>query len=280
MGHSRILGIAVVGLAVSLSFAAPASAGKIFITGHDPDFHAQDSTHAQTLLRTGLDFVTSGTFDDAAPAKKFLWVESRIAPPGGFRTGELGLTAIGLALGTQYDRANAAELAAVDFSLYSAIAVASSFGGMLTSAEINALIARKADITSFVNAGGGLLALAECFPDSSFCIDDNVDSSTKLFGFLPLAASSVATTSPYTVTAFGASLGLTNDDVNDPTHNSFGPVAGLGVVDNDAAGVPTTLAGDVRISDGGFEPIPGLAPLALLGLGGGLLALRRRGRAR
>ena len=110
---------------------SPAWAGPIFLTGHDPDFHAPGSAGAANLLRAGLNFVTNGTFDDAAPVKRFLWVESRIAPPGGHLVGENGLGALGLALGAQYDRANAAELAWANLSNYSAIAVASSFGGLL-----------------------------------------------------------------------------------------------------------------------------------------------------
>ena len=149
----------VLALTVTL-FLVPVSvsAGPIFLTGHDPDFHAQDSAGAKNLLREGLNFVTNGTFDDG-PATKFLWVESRVSPPSGYRVGELGLNSIGLTLGTNYDRVNAAELATVNFSNYTAIAIASSFGGLLGQAELNGLIARKADITAFVNSGKGLLAI-------------------------------------------------------------------------------------------------------------------------
>ncbi len=122
---------------------AIAGAGPIFLTGHDPDFHAQSSPGAKNLLREGLNFVTGGTFDDGA-ATKFLWVESRISPPAGHLIGEAGLNSIGLILGTNYDRVNAAELATVNFSNYTAIAIASSFGGLLGQAELNGLIARKA----------------------------------------------------------------------------------------------------------------------------------------
>ena len=70
---------------------APVEAGPIFLTGHDPDFHSQsggaEGTGATNLLSVGLDFVTGGTFnlDDG---NRFLWVESRIATPGGHRVGE------------------------------------------------------------------------------------------------------------------------------------------------------------------------------------------------
>jgi hypothetical protein len=276
MATSRLLSIIGAGILVLSTSLSPAQAGNIYITGHDPDFHAQGQVSGQTQLRVGLNFVTEGTFDDGG--QKFLWVESRLAPPSGFQLGELGLGTIGLTLGVNYDRANAAELAGVDFSAYSAIVVASSFGGMLTKAEINALIARKDAIKTFVNAGGGVFAMAECFPASGFCASDNVDAATALFGFLPVSVTSVATAAPYKVTAFGASLGLTDADVSDCcTHNSFGTIAGLTIVDTDNNDVPTTLAGDVRIGDDGFVPIvPAPATLVLLAIGVVAAGLSRR----
>src|SRR5437764_375354 len=81
-------------------------AGPIFITGHDPDFHAQDSPGAAILLKTGLNFVTGGTWN--VPGNKFLWVESNNPVLGGHRFGENALTgALGLTLGVNFDQVNA-----------------------------------------------------------------------------------------------------------------------------------------------------------------------------
>src|SRR5436309_403029 len=85
----------------------PALAGNVFITGHDPDFHAQDDPHAVVLLETGLSFVTGGTFNQAG--SKFLWVESNDAVTSGHRFGENALTgALGLVEGVNFDHVDAA----------------------------------------------------------------------------------------------------------------------------------------------------------------------------
>ncbi len=161
--------------------AGPLWAGPIFLTGHDADHHAPDSTGAANLLLAGLNYVTGGTYDDGA-ATKFLWVESRIAPPAGHEAGEGGLTAIGLTLGTNYDRVNAAELATVNLSPYTAIAVASSFGGLLTRAELDGLIGRSADVAAFINGGGGLMALSECVCGANLL---SGPTAPNLFGISP-----------------------------------------------------------------------------------------------
>jgi len=257
----------------TLVWAGATQAGPVFLTGHDPDFHAQGSPGAQNLMRTMLNFVTSGTY--AGGTTKFLFVESEISPPPGHLIGENGLNAIGLVEGVNYDEVDAAGLAALpNFSGYSAIVVASDFGGLLTDAEIRELVARKGAIGAFVNAGGGLAAFAECGVGFPNCIPDLVTPTTPLFGFVPVGVSSAPTTAPYMVTPYGASLGLTNGDINDPTHNSFGLTGGLNVVDTDAAGLATSLAGNISLP----VPEPSTWATMLIGCGvlGGALRSRRK----
>jgi hypothetical protein len=269
---------------LSLSLPPAASAGPVFITGHDPDFHSQDSAGAAVLFRAGLSFATGGTYNDANPlTPKFLWVESFNAPTGGHRVGELGLVTLGLVQGVQFDWVDAAGLATANLSSYSAIAIASSFGGMLTKAELDELIARKDDIKNFINAGGGLFASAECFPASSACLADTLagSSTAALYSYLPVTVSSIAPTPQFHVTAAGAAapFNLTDGDVNDPTHNSFGLIGGLTPLDLDSGNPQqaTTLAGNVTINDGGFTPVPEPGSLLLLAAGlAGLAGLRRR----
>jgi hypothetical protein len=238
-----------------------ALAGAIFLTGHDPDFHGQDDAGAANLLVAGLNFVTSGTFNSASSSAKFLWVESDRSVPGGHRYGQDALTVtLGLVEGVDFDRVNATGLASVNFANYSAIGVASNFGGTLRRAELDALIARSADIATFINAGGGLFASAEC----DDCGADLLGSNPSLFGYLPITVTSIPTNGPYNVTSYGAStFGLGFNDLNSPTHNSFGLTGGLNIVDTDAQGNATTLAGNVTIGNGTFNPVPEPGSLAL-----------------
>jgi hypothetical protein len=147
-----------------------ALAGAIFITGHDPDFHAQTGAEpgAQTLLRTGLNYARNGdgTVGTNAAALPVLWIESNPATDGGIPSGHrfgldglrnIGYRAVGEAVAApegRYVFANAATLtnafwATVTTANYSAIGVASTFGGILRQAELSNLNAHAADIAAF-----------------------------------------------------------------------------------------------------------------------------------
>ena len=269
-------------LVLAVVLASTAWSGPVFLTGHDPDFHAQGSAGAQNLLRSGLAFATGGVYVPSTTftlGGRFLWVESRIGNaglpslPSGHRVGEAGLGTIGLTLGIDYDRANAAELPGIDFSAYAAIAVASSFGGLLRQGELDALIARSGDIEAFINSGGGLFASSESEQHGA-----HLGGSTP-YGYLPISVTITNNTGSFVPTAIGAAppFNLVAGDLNSPTHNSFIEVGGLDVLDRDGGGTgnPTTLAGIVFI-DGGFIPVPEPSTFVLFGLGLVGLRVRRR----
>jgi len=244
-------------LFVAFLVACPASwAGSIFLTGHDPDFHAflgANATGARHINQAAIGFIQDPLFNPfvAGGVNKFLFVQSNITPPGGHTNGLNGIVASGFTAGTDFDQVNAFALnTALDAlgTSYSAIVVASDFGGILTQAELDILNTRSGDIINFLNAGGGLYAMAEGNNGAG------LTPGGGWFGFLPFVVSSTAfnvNEVGNTVTPFGASLGLTNADANsNASHNIFQGTFGLDVVDIQPSGNILSLAGRGQVVGG------------------------------
>lgn len=267
----------VAGLAAALGLACSSGAlarpGSVFLTGHDPDFHASlggNTTGARNINVAAITFVTDPLFNpySAGGASKFLFVQSSMLAPGGHTDGKQGIIASGYTEGLNFDHHDASTLNAALNQLgttYSAIVVASDFGGILTQAELDILNARAPDIFGFVNSGGGLYAMSEGNNGAG------LTPNGGWFGFVPTvvaAANLNQGEAGFTVSAFGASLGLTNADVNgNASHNIFTQAGFMQPVNFDAAGNIMSLAGRVDI--------PGPGPLTLA-LGGMIIGLRRR----
>lgn len=267
-------------LIASISWAGAASAGSIFLTGHDPDFHAWvggNAVGAQNINHAAINFILDPAFNPFANSgiDKFLFVESFISPPSGHVNGVNGILSSGYVAGTDFEHHDASDLnAELDLlgSKYGGIVVASDFGGVLTQAELDILNNRSTDIINFLNAGGGLYAMAES--NSQGALTPNGGH----FGFLPFIVSSLQlnqTEVGYTVTPFGASLGLVDADVNNnASHNIFtGTPLGLSIVDIDAAGNTVSLAGRPE----NIPPVAEPGTLALLAAAfAGVWGTRRR----
>lgn len=225
-----------------------ATPGGVFVTGHDPDFHATylpaNPEGARNILRRAVTYVTSGAADP-----RMLLVSSRMTPPPGFLDSLAGLQAAGFSP----DVASAVtgsgdapiDLNAVNFNDYGVVVVASDYGGLLRQAELNILNARLAAILSFVNNGGGLVALAES-NSSDAGPNSGLTPDGGQYLFLPFLVSNVVANqfeNGYTVTPFGSAMGLTENDVNgNASHAAFSAEGGLQVVDRDAAGHIISLA--------------------------------------
>ena len=273
---------ALFSLGIALS-ANPAYAASVFLTGHDPDFHASnaagtaiDSQGAVNINNTAIGFIMDATFNlsVAGGATKFLFVESSISPPGGHRVGKNGIIQSGYTEGPDFDHADASTLnARLDQlgTVYGGIVIASDFGGLLAQAELDILNTRSTDIIDFLNIGnGGLYAMAEGNSGSG------LTPGGGHFGFLPFVVSATGlnqSEAGTTVTAFGASLGLTDLDVSSNfSHNIFNDSFGLNIVDVDSAGNILTLAGRGIIDPGtGVNPVP--VPAAIWLFATGLLGL-------
>ncbi|MBI4430828.1 MAG: PEP-CTERM sorting domain-containing protein [Candidatus Omnitrophica bacterium] len=248
-------------------------AGSIFLTGHDPDFHATiggNAAGARNIINAAINFVNNVAFNPFAAVGKLLFVESKGAVPGGHTRGVNGIVASGYTNGVDFDHHDFTTLGgALDNlgSVYSAIVVASDFGGLLRQAELDILNARSADIISFLNAGGGLFAMAEGNSGA------HLTPNGGWFGYLPFVATSTAFNqdeSGIAVTAFGAGLGLTNGDVNGNfSHNIFLGDFGLNAVDIDRFGQILSVAGRGQVDEGGVNQgvIPEPATFILLGIG-------------
>jgi hypothetical protein len=274
---------------VAVGFSAsPALSASIFLTGHDPDFHATSSSPenpagAQNINQVAIEFITDSTVNPfAVTGSKFIFVESTpiVVVPGGHKRGVNGIVASGYTLGVDFDLHSASTLsAALDLlgTVYSAIVVASDFGGILTQAELDILNARSDDIIDFLNDGGGLYAMAESNGGAGLTPDGGH------FEFLPFVVSSTAfdqTETGITVTSFGASLGLTNADVNGNfSHNIFLGSFGLQIVDVDQFGNTLSLAGRGLIDPGSGLVVVEPTTLALLGIALAGLGFSRRKRA-
>ena len=138
---------------------------------------------------------------------------------------------------------------------FSAIVVGSSIDA-LSLADSAAINARKGDIATFFNQGGGILAFA-----GDFNGDDPAD---PYYQFAPIGIGGKAVFSPFRLTPEGQALGFqdsqnglgTNDDINCcPTHNSFqepAPGSALQVAERDSSvpPAPETLFADGTISGG------------------------------
>ena len=275
---STLVILTLVACVLTISPARADIVGSIFLTGHDPDFHAAvggNSVGAQHINQDAISYIMDPAFNTfvAGGNKHFLFVEcDTCSVPSGHVDGQLGINASagGFPAGTTYETHGAADgLAAALGQLgttYSAIVIGSDFGGMLTQAELDILDADSSGIINFLNAGGGLYAMAETTPANSGL------ASSGYFGFLPF----IVSTSPVgefengnTVTALGTSIGLTDSDINGNfSHNVFTSTGGLGIVDTDPNNEILSLAGRGQVNPGGITPEPSSGLL----LGGLVLA--------
>lgn len=246
------------------SMTAVHAQGGVFITGHDPDYHAalgSNANGARNIINDSLQYVTNHHLGSV------LLVTDLTSGGGATSDPRLGLTDAGVTFDVADYGSGAAgvkNLSTVNFTNYSAVVVASDFGGWLEQRELNILNARSTDILNYVNGGGGLVAFAESAGNPGLTTSGD-------FGFLPFVTSSTATSqveSNFTVTPFGQTLGLVDSDVNgNVSHNIFTSLGGLNVVDEDVNGNAISAAYYGKIGNSGTQPTPEPASMAVIAIG-------------
>jgi hypothetical protein len=246
--------------------------GGVFVTGHDPDHHAQDhdehGVHAQHIIQRAVEYATHNKSNPR------MLLVTDLRDPGvvgvcDFRDSRLGLRDAGFT----FDVADfgsggqgALNLRQVNFGNYDVVVVASDFGGWLRQAELDILNERRDEIINFVNNGGGLVA----FSESGQCGLISHDS----FAFLPFLVSQRVqpqNEASIRVTAAGRALGLTDEDVSaNFSHSIFTANGGMDIIDTDGAGNIISLAlRGKHVSAGGFAndaPIVSAGPDQTLNL--------------
>lgn len=272
---SRVSAIAAATL-VAVVVASPASAttgGNIFLTGHDPDYHAywENSASAFAALTSEVNFVQDGS----------------TLPLLVFDNNSLELSNVLTSLGIAHvtvDPSGAISDSMFDTSIYSAFAVASdqSCGGCdLAASDVANIATHSSAIDAFFNGGGGILGLAAAQDPNGYA-------------YLPEAAANAGGFPPslgFVETPAGTANGLVAEN-GDATHNYF-PTPGTGGLSS-AYQVAETNSGNVEsvfVKNGsitcigptctitGGVPEPATWGMMLLGFGAIGSSFRRRKRS-
>lgn len=268
-----LLFVSIAALAAALALPSAAMAGRLVVTGHDADFHCSGGSQCH-YVQIAVSYVRAGAPD---PTKPVLVLDK-------------GSNAMDKALDNAFPPAGSVPRTVVDptspafastaitTANFSAILVASdsTCGGCdlnssSSTADSDAINARKADIEKFFNAGGGIFAAA----GASHADGDAGNGADVYYNFVPIPVGGVAVAPPFTLTDVGKALGFedstngigTNDDINCcPTHNSFNlPASGsaLRVAERDSKDLAETLVADGTISGGTIvKPGAGKPPKA------------------
>ncbi len=201
--------------------------GPIVVDGGDRDDHGSFSGGANQdgwkFMEQMLNYSLSEAFNPAA-TKDLLVIGANSGQALAAINSVVG--AAGLNLASVDFITSVVDIQNRDLTQYNAFFVPSDSGntsGGITQAQVDALATRTTDITDFVRAGGGVVALTEAATTNAF-------SWLAIPDAFVIAASfqTIQRQTTFLATAFAdAGLGITNTELSNgtPTHNQFiGPV--------------------------------------------------------
>jgi hypothetical protein len=258
-----------------LTVSAPAHAGRLMVTGHDPEHHcARDSEvnrpGACHFAATGVSYVRATAPD---PNKPILILDRGSLD---FVTTLTKRVSLGVTpVPNQVVDPRSPEFASLPLTTdaYSAIVIASSKDGASdpTQQDLNeigstpdtdAINARAADIAAFFNAGGGLFVASGGEAGRA--------DSASYYRFLNITRGGAGVTRPFSLTPLGGLIGFQDARVNPGqsndinccvTHVSFEPPAPdsvLKVAEQDGAGRAVTMVAETSnlaaVAEGASSP--------------------------
>ena len=190
--------VAATAVAVFLALPAQALGGRLVATGHDADSHCSEYDGAGQchFVQVAVNYVRGGA---PVPARPLLVLDcsSRSNVSGALANAGVGSPANQVVCPT----ANLAGFNGLRLTTatFSAIVVGSSIDA-LSLTDTAAINSRRADIASFFNQGGGILAFAG---------DSNGDDPTDpYYQFVPIGIGGKQVAAPFRLTPEGQALGF------------------------------------------------------------------------
>lgn len=210
---------------------------RYWLSGGDADALAVSDPNARDLITLILNFVTWSTLLDGV--HKFLWVESKAVPLPGHVISATSLPLLGLTPGLNYDHVDGSEFATTNLNNYTAICVASTASGNLTTSELSSLVSRSLDILNFTKQGGSVAVF--------------VGLESNSYDWLPISVtiSQVVHNSGFTSTAIGSNFGLTSPTMEYPHDAIFAsyPVDILTPAEKNGFDVTSLISSDTTLKN-------------------------------
>jgi hypothetical protein len=215
-----------------------ANAGNLWLTGHDMDFHCTGGAGCNTF-GIALNFVRQGAPTKTKPIlvlDEGTQVATAAAQAATTARNTVEGAGVAFPLTVVNPTSPAFATTVISTANFSAVVIASdsTCGGCdNTVASITAINARSAELQAFFSAGGGILYNA------------GASNRATYYASVPIPATGVAVSPPFTIQPPGATLGMLVADANCcATHNSFAipsPGSQLIVAETDSAGSAETL---------------------------------------